>query len=173
MKILSVNAGSSSLKFNCIELPEGKELISGYFEKIGLNDSFYSIKINGEKIKKQAELKDHSDAIKYLIEELFSNNIIKSLEEIDGVGHRIVHGGDKYSASTLINEDVIKTVEELSPLAPLHNPANIVGIKAFKEAMPNTPMVGVFDTAFHQTMKEKEYLYPVPYEWYKDYSVRK
>ncbi len=173
MKILSVNAGSSSLKFNCIELPIGKELISGYFEKIGLSDSFYSIKINGEKVKKQASITSHSDAIKYLIEELFSNNIIKSLEEIDGVGHRIVHGGDKYSKSTLIDDEVIKTVEELSPLAPLHNPANIVGIKAFREAMPNTPMVGVFDTAFHQTMKEKEYLYPVPMDWYTKYAVRK
>ncbi len=173
MKILSVNAGSSSLKFNCIELPIGKELISGYFEKIGLSDSFYSIKINGEKVKKQAKISDHSEAIKYLIEELFNNNIIKSLDEIDGVGHRVVHGGDKYSKSILIDDDVIKAIEELSPLAPLHNPANIVGIKAFREAMPNTPMVGVFDTAFHQTMKEKEYLYPVPREWYNDYSVRK
>ncbi len=173
MKILSVNAGSSSLKFNCIELPEERELISGYFEKIGLSDSFYSIKINGEKTKKQAELKDHSEAIKYLIEELFNNNIIKSLDEIDGVGHRIVHGGDKYNKSTIIDDDVIKTVEELSSLAPLHNPANIVGIKAFREAMPNTPMVGVFDTAFHQTMQEKEYLYPVPKEWYQRYGVRK
>ena len=173
MKILSVNAGSSSLKFNCIELPEERELISGYFEKIGLSDSFYSIKINGEKTKKQAEIKDHSEAIKYLIEELFNNNIIKSLDEIDGVGHRIVHGGDKYNKSTIIDDDVIKTVEELSSLAPLHNPANIVGIKAFREAMPNTPMVGVFDTAFHQTMQEKEYLYPVPSEWYQKYGVRK
>ena len=173
MKILSVNAGSSSLKFNCIELPERKELISGYFEKIGLADSFYSIKMNGEKVKKEASIKDHSEAIKYLIQELLENNVIKSLEEIDGVGHRLVHGGDKYNKSVLIDDDVIKTVEELSSLAPLHNPANIVGVKAFKEAMPNTPMVGVFDTAFHQTMEKKEYLYPVPMKWYEDYSVRK
>ncbi len=173
MKILSVNAGSSSLKFNCIELPERKELISGYFEKIGLADSFYSIKMNGEKVKKEASIKDHSDAIKYLIQELLENNVIKSLEEIDGVGHRLVHGGDKYNKSVLIDDDVIKTVEELSSLAPLHNPANIVGVKAFREAMPNTPMVGVFDTAFHQTMAKKEYLYPVPMKWYEDYNVRK
>ncbi len=173
MKILSVNAGSSSLKFNCIELPERKELISGYFEKIGLADSFYSIKMNGEKVKKEASIKDHSEAIKYLIQELLENNVIKSLEEIDGVGHRLVHGGDKYNKSVLIDDDVIKTVEELSSLAPLHNPANIVGVKAFREAMPNTPMVGVFDTAFHQTMEKKEYLYPVPMKWYEDYSVRK
>ncbi len=173
MKILTVNAGSSSLKFNCIELPERKELINGYFEKIGLNGSFYTIKINGSKTKREVDLKDHSVAIQYLIEELFSNNIIKSLDEIDGVGHRIVHGGDKYSQSVLIDDEVIKTVEELSSLAPLHNPANILGIKAFKEALPNTPMVGVFDTAFHQTLEKTEFLYPVPYEWYEKYGIRK
>ena len=173
MKILSVNAGSSSLKFNLISLPEEKELISGYFEKIGLEDSFYSIKINGEKEKKIASVKDHSDAIKYLIQELYDNKVISSLEEIDGVGHRLVHGGDKYNKSVIIDDDVIKTVSDLASLAPLHNPANIVGVKAFKEAMPNTPMVGVFDTAFHQTMEEKEFLYPVPKEWYQKYSVRK
>ncbi len=173
MKILSVNAGSSSLKFNLISLPEEKELISGYFEKIGLEDSFYSIKINGEKTKKEAKITDHSEAIKYLIQELYDNKVINSLEEIDGVGHRLVHGGDKYNKSVIITDDVIKTVSDLSSLAPLHNPANIVGVKAFKEAMPNTPMVGVFDTAFHQTMAEKEFLYPVPKEWYQKYSVRK
>ena len=173
MKILSVNAGSSSLKFNLISLPEEKELISGYFEKIGLEDSFYSIKINGEKTKKEAKITNHSEAIKYLIQELYDNKVINSLEEIDGVGHRLVHGGDKYNKSVIITDDVIKTVSDLSSLAPLHNPANIVGVKAFKEAMPNTPMVGVFDTAFHQTMAEKEFLYPVPKEWYQKYSVRK
>ncbi len=173
MKILSVNAGSSSLKFTCFELPEEKVLISGYFEKIGLDDSFYTIKINGEKIKKEVLIKDHSVAISYLIKELLENGVIKSLEDIDGVGHRLVHGGDKYNKSVLIDDDVIKTVSELSSLAPLHNPANIIGVKAFREAMPNTKMVGVFDTAFHQTMAEKEYLYPVPKEWYQKYGVRK
>ena len=171
LKILTVNAGSSSLKFNCIELPDQKELISGYFEKIGLNGSFYNIKINGSKTKREVDLKDHSDAIKYLIEELLTNKIIKSLDEIDGVGHRLVHGGDKYQDSVIITDEVIKTVEELSSLAPLHNPANIVGIKAFKEALPNTPMVGVFDTAFHQTMPEDAYLFPVPYEWYTNMEL--
>ncbi len=173
MKILTVNAGSSSLKFNLISLPEEKELISGYFEKIGINGGIYSIKINGEKIKKEAEMKDHKVAIDLLIKELLENNIIKSLDEIDGVGHRLVHGGDKYSKSVIIDDEVIKTVEELSSLAPLHNPANILGVKAFKEALPNVPMVGVFDTAFHQTMSEEEYLYAVPYSWYQDYQIRK
>lgn len=173
MKILTVNAGSSSLKFNLISLPEEKELISGYFEKIGLNGGIYSIKINGSKIKKEADMKDHSVAIELLVKELLENKIISSLDEIDGVGHRLVHGGDKYASSVIIDDDVIKTVEELSSLAPLHNPANILGVKAFQKALPNVPMVGVFDTAFHQTMGEEEYLYSVPYSWYKDYKIRK
>jgi len=173
MKILTVNAGSSSLKFNLISLPEEKELVSGNFEKIGLNGGIYSLKINGSKIQKEAEMKDHKVAIELLIKELLENNIIKSLDEIDGVGHRLVHGGDKYASSVIIDDEVTNTVEELSSLAPLHNPANVLGIKAFKEALPNVPMVGVFDTAFHQTMKEEEFLYTVPYSWYKDYKIRK
>ncbi|CDF10923.1 acetate kinase [Mycoplasma sp. CAG:776] len=173
MKILTVNAGSSSLKFNMILLPEEKELISGYFEKIGLSDGIYSIKINGTKVKKEALMKDHKDAIELLIKELLDNHIITSLDEIDGIGHRLVHGGDKYASSVIIDDDVIKTVEELSSLAPLHNPANILGVRAFREALPNTPMVGVFDTAFHQTMGEEQYLYSVPLEWYQKYQIRK
>ena len=173
MKILTVNAGSSSLKFNMIELPEEKELISGYFEKIGLSGGIYSIKINGSKIKKEADMRDHKDAIELLIRELLDNKIIKSLEEIEGIGHRLVHGGDKYASSVVITDDVINTVKELSSLAPLHNPANILGVEAFREALPNTPMVGVFDTAFHQTMGEEQYLYSVPLDWYKEYQIRK
>lgn len=173
MKILTVNAGSSSLKFNLISLPEQEELVSGNFEKIGLNGGIYSLKISGSKIQKEAEMKDHKVAIELLIKELLENNIIKSLDEIDGVGHRLVHGGDKYASSVIIDDEVTKTVEELSSLAPLHNPANVLGIKAFKEVLPNVPMVGVFDTAFHQTMKEEEFLYTVPYSWYKDYKIRK
>lgn len=173
MKILTVNAGSSSLKFNLISLPEEKELVSGYFEKIGLNGGIYSLKINGSKIQKEAEMKDHKVAIELLIKELLENNIIKSLDEIDGIGHRLVHGGDKYASSVIIDDEVTKTVEELSSLAPLHNPANVLGIKAFKEVLPNVPMVGVFDTAFHQTMKKEEFLYSVPYSWYEDYKIRK
>ncbi len=173
MKILTVNAGSSSLKFNCIELPSEEELISGYFEKIGMNGSFYNIKINGSKTKREVDLKNHSDAIKYLQEELFANNIIKSLDEIDGVGHRLVHGGDKFKDSVLLTEEVLKECEKFNDLAPLHNPAMLACIKAFQSAMPDTPMVGVFDTSFHQTIEEIDYLYPVPYSWYKDYGIRK
>ena len=173
MKILTVNAGSSSLKFNVIELPEEKELISGYFQRIGIDGSFYYVKVNGEKTTHEVELKNHVDAVECLKKELFENNIISSLDEIEGVGHRIVHGGDKFSKSVLITEEVLKDCESFSDLAPLHNPPIIVCIRAFMDAMPDTPMVAVFDTAFHQTMDEQEYIYPVPYEWYTKYGVRK
>ncbi len=173
MKILSVNAGSSSLKFQMIEMPEEKVVISGVFERIGLENSFYTIKINGEKIKTEKDLSNHQVAVDVLIEELLENKVINSLDEIKGVGHRLVHGGDKYSSSVIIDEEVIKTVEELSDLAPLHNPANLMGVRAFMKAIPSAVQVGCFDTAFHQTMHEDRFLYAVPYEWYKEYGVRK
>lgn len=173
MKILSVNAGSSSLKFTMFELPECKVIIGGTFEKIGIDGSFYTIKYNGNKDKKEAQMKDHTAAVKILLDELINYGVIKSYDEIDGVGHRIVHGGDKYTSSIIIDEEVEKTVEELTPLAPLHNSANLVGVRSFKEVLPNTPMVAVWDTAFHQTMKEEEFLYAVPYSWYEKYGVRK
>ena len=173
MKILSVNAGSSSLKFQMYEMPEEKVLISGVFERIGIENSFYTIKLNGEKIKKAVVLSNHTDAVKILTNELLENNIVSDLSEIKAIGHRMVHGGEKYASSVLLTEDVITAVEELSDLAPLHNPANLVGVRAFKEVIPSAVAVGVFDTAFHQTMEEENFLYPVPYEWYKEYGVRK
>lgn len=173
MKILSVNAGSSSLKFQMYEMPEEKVLISGVFERIGIENSFYTIKLNGEKIKKEVVLSNHTDAVKILTNELLENNIVSDLSEIKAIGHRMVHGGEKYASSVLLTEDVITAVEELSDLAPLHNPANLVGVCAFKEVIPSAVAVGVFDTAFHQTMEEENFLYPVPYEWYKEYGVRK
>ena len=173
MKILSVNAGSSSLKFTLFEMPEGKELIGGYFEKIGLEDSFYNIKMNGEKTKHVVFVKDHAEAVRMLINELIENKVIESLEDLDGIGHRLVHGGEKYTDSVLIDDEVIKTVTELIPLAPLHNPANLTGVKAFMDALPSTPNVGVFDTAFHQTMAKEQFLYSMPLSWYNDYKVRK
>ena len=173
MKILSVNAGSRSLKFQMYEMPEEKVLISGVFERIGIENSFYTIKLNGEKIKKEVVLSNHTDAVKILTNELLKNNIVSDLSEIKAIGHRMVHGGEKYASSVLLTEDVITAVEELSDLAPLHNPANLVGVRAFKEVIPSAVAVGVFDTAFHQTMEEENFLYPVPYEWYKEYGVRK
>ena len=172
MIILSVNAGSSSLKFTGFEMPSEKVLISGVFERIGI-DGAYTIKVNGEKIKKEANLDNHETAVKILIEELFNNNIVSSLDEIKAVGHRVVHGGDKYVKSTVVTEDVLKTIEELIPLAPLHNPANLMGIKAFMEEIPNAVSVAVFDTGFTQTIPEENFLFATPYEWYKDYGVRK
>lgn len=173
MKILSVNAGSSTLKFQMYEMPEEKVLISGNFERVGIDNSFYTIKFGGEKIKKEAVLKNHGDAVRILCDELVSNKIVSNLDEIEAVGHRMVHGGEEYASSVIIDDDVIKTVRGLIPLAPLHNPANLMGIEAFKEIVPSAKNVGVFDTAFHQTLPKEAYLYAVPYEWYEKYGVRK
>ena len=173
MKILCVNAGSSSLKFQAYEMPEEKVLISGYIEKIGQPDCFWNVKVNGEKIKSERPLKNHTEAVEVLIEELLKNNIVESLEEIKGIGHRVLHGGEKYSDSVLITDEVIKDIENLTKLGPLHHPGNLAGINAMKKALPNVENVAVFDTAFHQTMPKQNYVYPVPYEWYTKYGVRK
>lgn len=173
MKILSVNAGSSSLKFQMYEMPEEKVLISGLFERVGLDNSFYTLKINGEKIKKEADLKTHEIAVNIVINELLDNKIIDSLDEIKGVGHRIVHGADKFSKSVVLTEEVLKEIEKFNDLAPLHNPANIMGVRAFMKAIPSAIQVGCFDTAFHQTMKEDRFLYAIPYEMYEKYGIRK
>ncbi len=173
MKILSVNAGSSSLKFQLYEMPEEKVLISGVFERIGIDNSFYTIKLNNEKIKKEVELDNHKTAFEILVKELIENNIITSFDEIKGVGHRIVQGGSYFDKTEIATESVVSKIAELSPLAPLHNPAAIIAINAAKEVMPNAVHTVVFDTAFHQTMKEENYIYPVPYEWYTNYKVRR
>lgn len=173
MKILSVNAGSSSLKFQMYEMPEETVLISGVFERIGIKDSLYTIKINGQKIEKKVDLPNHEVAVTYLTQELLDNHVVEDLKEIKGIGHRLVHGGNKYSKSVVLTEEVMDVVESLTPLAPLHNPANLVGVRAFKKVIPDAIAVAVFDTAFHQTMATDVYLYPVPYEWYQDYGVRK
>lgn len=173
MKILAVNAGSSSLKFTLIELPKEEVIASGLFEKIGIAGSLYTIKYNGEKIKREVDLPDHTIAVQKLMQELVDLKIINSLEEINGVGHRIVHGGQEFNESVILTDEVLDKIAKYNELAPLHNPANIMGAKAFMEALPDVVQVGVFDTAFHTTMKETEYLYPVPYEWYTKYGVRK
>ena len=173
MKILSVNAGSSSLKFTLIELPSREVLASGLFEKIGIEGSMYTIKFNGEKITKEANLVDHSVAVSKLIDELIENKIVNSLEEIEGVGHRVLHGGSEFTESLVLDEDVLERISKYNELGPLHNPANIMGVKAFMKVLPNVKNVGVFDTTFHQSMDETEYLYPVPYEWYSEYGIRK
>lgn len=173
MKIMSINCGSSSLKFSLFDMHKNEVLASGLFERIGIEGSCYTIKYNGNKLKEEVVMENHTDAVNILIEKLISLEIIQSLEEIDGVGHRVVHGGMKYKESALVDDKVIEYIESIKDFAPLHNPAHILGIKAFKEVLPKVPMVVVFDTAFHQTMDEKSYLYAVPYEWYENYGVRK
>ena len=173
MKILCVNAGSSSLKFQLYEMPEEKVLISGYIEKIGQPDCFWNVKVNGEKIKNARFLENHTEAVKVLIEELFNHKVVESLEEIKGVGHRVLHGGEKYSDSVIITDEVIENIVSLTKLGPLHHPGNLAGINAMKEALPEVPMVAVYDTAFHQTMPEKAYMYGLPYEYYDKYKVRR
>lgn len=173
MKILTINAGSSSMKFSVIELPQEKELINGYFERIGMDGSFYNVKINGEKLHRDTAIPDHLTALELLKKEIIDLNVVSSLSEIDGIGHRLAHGGEKYASSVLIDDEVIATCNKFKKLAKLHMPAMLSCIEASKEAFPNTPMVAVFDTAFHQSMDKVNFLYPIPYEWYTKYGVRR
>ena len=173
MKIISINAGSSSLKFSLFDMNDESVIASGLFERIGIDGSSYTIKFNGEKITQEVELPTHVDAVNILLDKLTDLNIISSLDEIHGVGHRIVQGKDVFKESVLINDDVMEKLEAIKGFAPLHNPANMLGIEAFRKVLPNVAMVAVFDTAFHQTMDKTTYLYPVPYSWYEDYGVRK
>ena len=172
-KYLVINGGSSSLKFSMYEMPNEELLISGYFEKIGFEDSFWTIKLNGDKIGRVGYLKDHNDAVNMMIKELFDNKIINSMDDISGVGHRVLHGGEIYSDSVLITDKVLDDITYLTKLGPLHHPGQIAGIKAMMENLPNVLNVAVFDTAFHQTMPKENYMYAVPYSWYLDYKVRK
>ena len=173
MKFLCVNAGSSSLKFQLFEMPEEKVVISGYIEKIGFEDSFWNTKINGEKIRGEKFLKNHTEAVDVMLDELIKHKAVESLDEIKGVGHRVLHGGEKYSDSVLIDDQVVQDIKDLTKLGPLHHPGNLAGIEAMQKALPGVPNVAVFDTAFHQTMPAVNYMYPVPYEWYEKYGVRK
>ena len=169
MKILAVNCGSSSLKFKMYEMPEEEVLISGIGEKV----SDYTIKLNGEKYSKEVELPNHKVAFEILVEELKKNKIIKKLDEIKGIGHRIVQGGDYFDKTVEADDDAVSKIDELAVLAPLHNKAAITGINAAKEVIPSAFEAVTFDTAFHQTIEPVNYLYAVPYEWYTDYKVRK
>lgn len=173
MKVLSVNAGSSSLKFSLFDMANNNILASGVFERIGIEGSTFTIKFNGEKIVQEVELNNHVDAVNILIDKLISLDIIKSLEEINGIGHRVAHGKDYFDKSTIINDSVLEKLRGVKDMAPLHNPANLFGIEAFEKVLPNIVQVAVFDTAYHQSMNEVSYLYPVPYSWYKDYGLRK
>ena len=175
MKILVLNTGSSSLKYQLIDMENENVLASGKYERIGENEAFITHKVNGQKIKIDHPAKNHEEAIDFALKQLINPEykVIDSLDEISAIGHRLVHGGEKISQSTVINDEVIKVLEEYTDLAPLHNPPGIIGIKACQKVMPGKPMVGVFDTAFHQTMEKEQYIYPVPYEYYEKYGVRK
>jgi acetate kinase len=171
-EMIAINAGSSSLKFKLFEMPNEEVLITGLVERIGLDKGIFTILVNGEKVSEITDIPDHAVAVKILLSKLTDLGIVQSLNEIEGIGH-VVHGGEKFDDSVLITEETIKEIEKLSELAPLHNPANIVGIKAFKEVLPNVNAVAVFDTAFHQTMPEQSFLYSLPYEYYENYGIRK
>jgi len=172
-KIMAVNAGSSSLKFQLFEMPSEDVLTSGVVERIGFKDGIFTIKVNGEKVTTTQAIIDHKVAVELVLEALIKHNVVSSLDEIKGVGHRVVHGGEKYASSVEITHEVESAVIELSELAPLHNPANMVGYRAFKKALPGARHVAVFDTAFHQTMTDDIYLYPLPYEYYQEYKIRR
>ncbi len=176
MNILVINCGSSSLKFQLINSDTEACIAKGLCERIGMNGSVINYTpAGGEKEVNETPMPDHTEAIRLVLEALTNpkTGVVKSLDEIGAVGHRIVHGGEKFASSTVINDEVIAAIKECNDLAPLHNPANLIGIDACKKLMPNTPMVGVFDTAFHQTMPEKAYMYGLPYSYYEKYKVRR
>lgn len=174
MKILVINCGSSSLKYQLIDMTNETALAVGLVERIGIEGSILTQKVNGEKFKIQEPMEDHKKAIELVLKALIDpeNGVIKDMSEISSVGHRIVHGGEKYAGSVLINDDVMAAIEECVKLAPLHNPPNIIGINACKDLMPETPMVGVFDTAFHQTIPQESFMYAIPYELYEEHKIR-
>lgn len=176
MNILVINCGSSSLKYQLIDSDSEEVLAKGLCERIGIPGSAITHQPAGkDKVTEEVKMEDHTDAVKYVIEKLVDPQVgvVGSLEEIGAIGHRIVHGGEKFAGSVIINDEVIKAVEECNDLAPLHNPANLIGIHSCQKIMPGVPMVAVFDTAFHQTMPKKAYLYGLPYEYYEKYKVRR
>lgn len=173
MKIMAINALNNSLEYTLYDVPDNNIIANGNISRIGLEESFFTIKFNSEKITEAVEINDFVQAVRVLFDKLITLNVIKSADEIKGIGHRVVHGGSIYSTSTFINDKVIDDVESLSDLAPLYNSNEAKVMRAFREVVPNIMMVAVFDTAFYQTIKEEDYLYPVPYDWYVNYGVRK
>ena len=172
-KIMAINAGSSSLKFQLFEMPEEKVLTKGLVERIGLEKSVFSITVNGEKHTRTLDIKDHEQAVDMMLERMIHYGVIKSVDELDGTGHRVVQGGDLFPTSALVDRDVEEKIGQLIELAPLHNAANLMGIQAFRRMLPNIPHVAVFDTSFHSTMPESAFLYSLPYQYYTQHKVRK
>ena len=175
MKILVLNSGSSSLKYQLIDMENEKVLAKGNYERIGMEGSFVTHKVGGEKYKYERAAANHEEAISFVLEQFTDSEhgVISSLDEISAVGHRVVHGGEKFNKSVVITDEVVETIRECIPLAPLHNPAALTGIEACMKVMPGKKNVAVFDTAFHQTIPEERYIYPIPYKYYEKYGVRK
>ena len=175
MKILVINAGSSSLKYQLIDMQDESVIAKGLVERIGIEGSKLTHKYDGKEFELTVPMKDHSAAMKHVLDALMDSEhgVIKSIDEIGAVGHRVLHGGDKFTASCIIDQPCLDAIEECIPLGPLHNPANLMGIRACQSVMPGTPMVAVFDTAFHQTMPKTAYMYGVPYEFYEKYHIRR
>jgi len=175
MKILVLNSGSSSLKYQLIDMENEKVLAKGNYERIGMEGSFVTHKVGGEKYTYERAAANHEEAITFVLDQFTDSEhgVISSLDDITAVGHRTVHGGEKFNKSVIITDEVIEAIKDCIPLAPLHNPAGLTGIEACKKVMPGKPMVAVFDTAFHQTIPEERYIYPIPYKYYEKYGVRK
>ncbi|MBR2792159.1 MAG: acetate kinase [Erysipelotrichaceae bacterium] len=172
-KVMAVNAGSSSLKFKLFQMPEEKVLTDGVVERIGMDDAIFTIRVNGEKISHVEPIKDHQQAVNMLLDALVDYKIVNKLDEIDAVGHRVLHGGEKYADSAVVTPEVAQDILDMKDLGPLHMPANYIGYKAFATALPNVKHVTVYDTAFHLTMAPETFLYPIPYEYYEKYKARK
>ena len=172
-KVMAVNAGSSSLKFKLFQMPEEKVLTDGVVERIGMDDAIFTIRVNGEKISHVEPIKDHQQAVNMLLDALVDYKIVNKLDEIDAVGHRVLHGGEKYGDSAVVTPEVAQDILDMKDLGPLHMPANYIGYKAFATALPNVKHVTVYDTAFHLTMAPETFLYPIPYEYYEKYKARR
>ena len=175
MKVLVLNSGSSSLKYQVIDMETEEMLVKGYFERIGQPNSFLTHKVKGVKHKFEHQAQNHEQAIKFVLSRLTNDHygVMKDLNELAGIGHRVVHGGEKFSDAVIIDDNVIEEIKRCSELAPLHNPAAILGMEACRKVVPNVKMVAVFDTAFHQTLPKERYIFPIPYEYYEKYKVRK
>lgn len=175
MKVFVLNAGSSSLKYQLLTMPQGDVVCEGLVERIGISGSMFSVKLNGNKIKLNQDVANHKEALAKVLEMLLQGEtkVLDTMEEIEAVGHRVVHGGEKFAQSALITQEVLDSITDCIELAPLHNPANREGIVAMQEILPNVPHVAVFDTAFHQTMKPEHFMYAIPYSYYENYKVRR
>ncbi|MEO3991217.1 acetate/propionate family kinase [Pseudocitrobacter cyperus] len=172
-KVMAINAGSSSLKFQLLSMPQGEQICQGLIERIGMADGKVTFRAQGQKWQDTLPIADHREAVALLLEKLLGHNIIRSINEIEGIGHRVAHGGESFKDSVLVTDETLAEIERISDLAPLHNPVNVVGINVFRQLLPNAPAVAVFDTAFHQTLEAAAYIYPLPWRYYAELGIRR